>query len=52
MSSFFNLPRREFDEKDMTIRDQPFVPPRFEFWRLMERLTANVAAVFIWVVGS
>lgn len=40
---------RDLDEKDATIHDQPFVPPRFEFWRLMERLTANVAAVFIWV---
>lgn len=31
------------------VRDAPFVPPRFEFWRLMERVIANTAAVCIWV---
>ena len=32
--------------------DMPFVPPRFEFWRLMERIVANTAAIFIWVARA
>ena len=34
----------------LDIQDAPFVPPRFEPWRFMERIIANCAAVFIWVV--
>jgi hypothetical protein len=33
----------------LDIQDAPFLPPRFEPWRLMERVIANCAAVFVWV---
>lgn len=36
----------------LDIQDAPFVPPRFEPWRLMERIIANCAAVCIWVGGA
>lgn len=33
----------------LDIQDMPFVPPRFEWRRLTERILANIAAVTIWV---
>lgn len=33
----------------LEVDDQPCVPPRFEPWRLCERIVANCAAVFVWV---
>ena len=33
----------------LEVDDQPCMPPRFEPWRLCERIIANCAAVFVWV---
>ena len=48
------LSRPTLDEliASLDIQDAPFVPPRFEPWRLMERIIANCAAVCIWVGGT
>lgn len=38
------------DDPSLEVVDQPFVPPRFEPRRLVERVLANVGAVCIWTV--
>ncbi len=37
---------------ELDIHDAPCVPPRFEPRRLAERVIANCAAVFVWVVRA
>lgn len=36
-------------DPSLDIREGPFIPPRFEFWRLMERIMANTGSVCVWV---
>jgi hypothetical protein len=38
------------DDPSLEVRDEPFVPPRFEPRRLFERVLANIGAVCIWTV--
>lgn len=35
--------------EQLEVNDTPCAPPRFEPWRLCERIVANCAAVFVWV---
>lgn len=45
------LRRRSFaEDASLDIRDAPFVPPRFELRRVVERVLANIGAVCIWTV--
>ena len=49
---YLSRPTLEELVASLDIQDAPFVPPRFEPWRLMERIIANCAAVCIWVGGA